>query len=323
MSTSFLGAHGLTALSLRVEELPTDVASIHWESLRHLTLVTERRPGETPGAHDPLPILRQCSRLESLNLDFDFNMHAHQGTNLHPQRPLCDFLHLRRLSVLGTAWALLPSINAPELQYLSCVLSQFPRGETPNPVLRLVSSTNYIECLCLDTTRISRDTLMEVLRAIPMLRDLTLRGEPRVAPDQLGTRRHQDAGVVPMLSPHPTSTICPRLERLKLLNHHALSDEDLLAFVLARTTPPNPYSTSISRLSELAAHFNRWSQVDILPYLAQQIAGGLKIHLVYQPQPTFSPPYSAAHANDPWHVWNPEARVWLFPDEYTGWYRQR
>ncbi|KAJ7614907.1 hypothetical protein FB45DRAFT_1109185 [Roridomyces roridus] len=315
---AFLGAHGLTALSLRVEALTAD-ASIHWESLRRLTLVTNHGNGETPGSHLVLPILRQCSHLETLNVDFDFSMDLQQS--LDPQPP-CDLPHLRRLSVSGCAWALLRSINsAPELRILPYVLDRVTTVETPSPLVRLVSCSNQLQCLRLDMTSVSSDTLMVVLGAIPTLRELTLRGEPRIKA-QPGAPRHRDSLVVPMLTPNPNPTptvICPRLKHLKLVHLHALSDEDLLAFVLARTDPNISDATQMACLSELTMQSNRWCQVDIIPSLELQMVGWLKVNLVYHPKPNFET-YSVAHANDSSYVWDPSAREWDMPDVNTGWY---
>ncbi|KAJ7615847.1 hypothetical protein FB45DRAFT_234518 [Roridomyces roridus] len=325
----FLAAHGLTTLSLRVSELPA-IASIHWESLLHLTLsMSNDGHDETSGSHDVLPVLRQCSRLETLNVDFDyFSMHAHQSPPA--QQPPCDLPHLRRLSVLGSGWNLLRNIHTPELRYLSCVLDRVSHLDTtPNPLLRLLSSSTHLECLCLDMIAFTGAALMDLLRAIPTLRDLTLRGEPLTSHDQQLAPPQRDSTVVPMLTPiatHPeaTSTICPRLERLKLLNYQALSDEDLLAFVLARTVDNSNLdsdsdSSPIARLSELAVQFNRWSQVDILPSLTQQIAHGLKIHLGYLPKPKFDE-YSVAKENDSSYVWNPSDRMWEMQEDNGAWY---
>ncbi|KAJ7615855.1 hypothetical protein FB45DRAFT_801477 [Roridomyces roridus] len=313
----FLGARGLTALSLRTEELPA-AASIHWESLSHLTLaMSNHGHDETPGTHDVLPILRQCPHLETLNVDFDFGMDSQQS--LEPQLP-CDLPHLRRLSVLGSGWNLLRNINTPELRYLSGVLDRVLELETPSPLVRLISRSNHLEYLCLDMSAFSAESLMDVLRAVPTLRDLTLRGEPRMTNFQPGHPPQRDGSVLPLLTPtspsHPISTfICPRLERLKLLNYHALRDDDLLSFVLARTSPDNSH---IARLSELIVQFNRWYEVDILPSLVQQIAGGLEISLSYVPKPNFDI-FSVADANDTSYVWDPSARAWHIPGGHAGW----
>ncbi|KAJ7622431.1 hypothetical protein FB45DRAFT_838530 [Roridomyces roridus] len=299
----FLGAHGLRALSLQVAELPASLP-IHWESLCHLTLVSAQND-QMPAFNLVLPALRQCSRLENLSVDFHFTM--------DPQpHPPCDLPHLRQLSVGGTAWGLVCCVNAPQLRILSCVLHRVPSLETPNPLVRLASRSNHLECLRLELTAISGDTLMAVLRAVPTLRELTLRGEPRTP----GALRQRDGRLVSMLTPNPTSTtICPQLQRLKLLSVHAFSDEDLLAFVLARTHPNiDAAPDHITHLKEIAVQFDRRSQVDILPTLDLQIAAGLKVSLLYQQPQHNLEVYLDSRSNDSSYVWDPSAHEWDMPD---------
>ncbi|KAJ7767256.1 hypothetical protein B0H16DRAFT_1453585 [Mycena metata] len=96
--------------------------------------------------------------------------------------------------------------------------------------------------------------------------------------------------------------LCPGLKRVTFLHFSAVSDEDLIAFLLARTDPHLPPE---SRLTSARVEITRARQRDIIPALQQRIEAGLRVSLRYGLPPP-AVPYSVSHGNQQdSHDWDP------------------
>ncbi|KAJ7274871.1 hypothetical protein C8J57DRAFT_1224435 [Mycena rebaudengoi] len=161
-------------------------------------------------------------------------------------------------------------------------------GQPELHFLPLLTSAHSVECLILNSMALTT-ALLDVLRLTPILEELTLFDEPSIDPGN--PWRVPDGQLIPLLTPQAESdstVICPRLQRIKLMECSALSDTALLDFILARTSPR---FIGVAPLSEIRVRFARKIQVDIMPSLQPLLAAGLAISVEYQPD-TYMPQYS-------------------------------
>ncbi|KAJ7441969.1 hypothetical protein B0H11DRAFT_2292257 [Mycena galericulata] len=293
-SMSFLGTPSLRAVSLREG---AHTSPISWDALTHLSF---HFLGVTLSFDDMLAMLRHCINLEVLNLTVSNNQ-THDQMHAQP----CQMAHLWRLSLMNAGGNnfitnFLHQLSAPNLRILE-FHGPFD-SVNPSPLLTLISSSDGLEHLRLSVYDITVDFLIEMLQRAPALRELALASEP-VLPLPPGSWRHiPDDRLLSLLDP----TLCPRLQRLTLLQFDALSDDALLAFVQTRT---DPSLDRCARLSRVNVNFLRAQQVDIIPSLQQSIADGLEIRLDYAP-PAASPTYSVAEERQTRDQWGSIAPLW-------------
>ncbi|KAJ7500309.1 hypothetical protein B0H11DRAFT_804917 [Mycena galericulata] len=296
-SMSFLGTPSLRAVDLRSLH-GAHTSPINWDALTHLS--TQFMSGLSP-FDEMLAVLRHCTNLEILHLVIaDTDTRAYSQTHAQP----CHMAHLWRLSLItigSNITGLLQQLSAPKLRILEY------QGPSDSLLLTIISRANGLAHLRLSISKISVDSLIELLRSAPALRELALDPEP-VSPSPPGSRTPHipDGRLLSLLD----STICPRLQQLTLLRFRALSDDALLAFVQMRT---DPSLDRCARLSRVNVSFLRARQDDIIPSLQQNIADGLEIRLEYAAQvraPSPSPMYSVAEARQPHMQWDWMAALW-------------
>jgi hypothetical protein len=121
-----------------------------------------------------------------------------------------------------------------------------------------------------------------------MLEELYIYGDPTMpSPDPAIPWLVPDGQFIPLLTPRAESeftVLCPRLQRITLVELSVLSDAALLEFILAR-----------KGLSRVTARFNREMQIDIIAPLQHLLATGLTLSVEYRPLPPFRP-YSPSEA---------------------------
>jgi hypothetical protein len=152
--------------------------------------------------------------------------------------------------------------------------------------LPLLTSAQSVECLVLDSGALTT-ALLAVLRLTPMLEELDLTGDPTTpSADPEITWLVPEGQFIPLLTPHAESVtvICPRLQRITLMQISALSDAALLEFILARK--------GLVRIDVL---FRREMQLDIAPSIQHLLTAGLSLSVEYKPLPPINP-YSPSEA---------------------------
>ncbi|KAJ7759451.1 hypothetical protein DFH07DRAFT_772263 [Mycena maculata] len=303
---SFLGAITLDAVSLR-HLGDVRARGIHWAGLSHLAVYVDRFQGDGPlSSSDALSILRQCPNLETCVLST-----REHGIPSQVHSQPCHMTRLSRFSIHNGGHNLFQNLILPNLRLLQYTADFGGQPGKKLPLSPIFSSSNGLENLRLDVYNLSGDALIEILRIAPALRQLTVVGEPLLVLGDNHWIQDRDDRLVPLLTPieGPDLILCPYLQSLTLLDFQALSDDALLAFILART---GPHLDHTARLSSIFIRFNRPRQVDIIPSLQQQITDGLEICLHHQPRsPTLDiPAHSVVDFNEPYSNWDPMATMW-------------
>ncbi|KAJ7447142.1 hypothetical protein B0H11DRAFT_1929839 [Mycena galericulata] len=283
-------------------------SSIRWDGLRHLALYPSYGyfTDASFSPRDVLSILRQCFNLETCVLALDVD--EGPAENVQP----CYMPHLWRLSVVGAdRRKYFQNLNLPNLRVLQVSGNSRLAPEQQLTIFPIISSSNRLQHLRLSIAMLSTGALVEILRIAPALKELTLRGEPILPPsDQHWIEQPDDRLVTlltPGLTPESEAVLCPCLEQLTLLRFKHLSDDALLALILARTDP-RPIQTA--RLSSVRVQFNRLPQVDIIPLIHERIGSDLEVRLDYNPPTPALSRYSLADGNDQFNHWDPLPFTW-------------
>ncbi|KAJ7617288.1 hypothetical protein FB45DRAFT_933803 [Roridomyces roridus] len=167
-------------------------------------------------------------------------------------------------------------------------------------------------------------TLLTVAKFHPVFRTL-------IAPnlcllrymDESGPPKHSLPIFPIVASSKPGPILCPRLQKLALLNFSALSDDTLLHFILARTDPKIVHSP-MACLERVRAYFRRTQQIDLaaLPSIQECVAAGLELRLEYLPPPFVS--YKVWEGNQGYRQWDPACKVWgAALESEESWTRRR
>ncbi|KAJ7625219.1 hypothetical protein B0H17DRAFT_1111335 [Mycena rosella] len=261
---SFTGTRGLLRLSLR-QPLSPDFP-VRWHQLRHLSI------GHDPGhskrvfakAGEVLAVLRQCPDLETCNL-------AIQSHAPLPVQAPCQLDKLWQLCITD--------VYSPEF-FRALVLPNLRSLEYSSA--SIVRDVNTLTFAPLLTSAVTSSASVSTLRLTPMLQELTIQWVVR----SFGRDRDADAGIAALFTsntPDPSTTLCPRLQVLNLLQFSAISDEALLELIRTRS---GAHVDKVARLSSIRATLARRMQIDIMPSLQSLIADGLSVCLHYEPHPS-------------------------------------
>ncbi|KAJ7111844.1 hypothetical protein C8R44DRAFT_711435 [Mycena epipterygia] len=276
---SFLGTTSLHTVSLRLTS--AQHSPLRWERLCHLAIQHSLVGPIAFSTRDALSVLYQCPKLETCILGVNRTEPILDG------QP-CYMAHLWRLSFMdlrNVGAGFFRNLILPNLRFLEYTGSSSHIQGEPLPFLSLVSSAERLEHLHLRISGLGTDALIDALRLAQTLRGLTIFGEPTFPRNNGGWFQGRDDRLIPLLTPNSTdATVCPRLQSITLLQFSSLSDDALLAFLLARTDQNLEPS---SRLSTIQARFSRVQEVDIIPLLQDCIAGGLEVALDYSPPADF------------------------------------
>ncbi|KAJ7253552.1 hypothetical protein C8J57DRAFT_1722440 [Mycena rebaudengoi] len=279
-SLAFLRATSLWSVSLNAA-LISPTTPIRLEFLRHLSFENVGGTHFHITPNSTLEVLRRCTLLETCAIlilgDLD-------GSSTLP----CRLEHLRnlRVSCAGNGVTrFFESLVLPNLRRLEYT------GSRGLDFLPLLSSAHSVECLAILHSQPLTTTLLNVLRLTPMLEELHISGEPTILfEDPENPWGVPDGQFIPLLTSQAESefaVVCPRLQRVSLLEFNALSDTALLDFILAR-----------KGLSWIDVLFNRTMQSDIIPPLQHLIAAGLTLSVQYRPNRTRIPTYSPSEIID-------------------------
>ncbi|KAJ7140678.1 hypothetical protein C8R44DRAFT_726409 [Mycena epipterygia] len=184
--------------------------------------------------------------------------------------------HVLEICDLALALAQNPWIGVPIV--LPC-LHYFRLRARTLPFSALVPT---LERLTLDITYIESTVLLDNLRPAQRLANLQLIVNPNPSDDLWNFRSAPQLDITSFTQflPHSEQPVCPSLHRLKLHNMSAVSDDELLAIIQARS---GPEGGSVARLMQLSANMEREMQRDIMPQLQTLIDEGLDVSLVYHP----------------------------------------
>ncbi|KAJ7473008.1 hypothetical protein B0H11DRAFT_2430955 [Mycena galericulata] len=300
---SFLGTPRLRSVSLH--SVTFAQVPLCWNDLAHLTMLS---PTAFSSFH-ALDVLRLCPNLETCTLSINM-----KSRNVPGIIPPCHMDRLWRLSfvdhLLETDF--FQYLRLPNLRSLECVYTSLPAHHVGQlPCFAVLPFIDRLKSLSIYARNLQTTVLLEGLRAAPMLRALTLSGEPVIIhrTDET-TNRVPDARFVHLLTPYaaqdPTEILCPHLQRVTFLFFISLSDDALRDFILARTDPARDPD---SQLTAVHVRFNRLQQLDILPELQERIALGLDVSLTYGlPNST---PYNVRVGNEPYdEEWGPISSRW-------------
>ncbi|KAJ7253540.1 hypothetical protein C8J57DRAFT_1473857 [Mycena rebaudengoi] len=279
---AFLRTTSLWSVSLNSEFISPSTP-IRLEFLRHLSFENVGGNQFYISSHSALEILRRCALLETCAIliwgDLD-------GSLTLP----CRLEHLRNLCVRSAGnggtrfFEILVLPNLRRLEYSG-------QSDPHFHFLPLLSSAHSVECLVILNSQTLTAALLDVLRLTPLLEELVLSGEPTLSSEDPDIPWGvPDGQFIPLLTPQAESefaVVCPRLQRVTLLEFYALSDMALLGFILAR-----------KGLSWIDVLFNRTMQSDIIPPLQHLIAAGLTLSVQYRPPPAFMPAYSPSEIID-------------------------
>ncbi|KAJ7724941.1 hypothetical protein DFH07DRAFT_261788 [Mycena maculata] len=254
----FIGTASLRSVSIPAGAPDSTLIPFRWEHLRQLSF----RGGAAFIAADvALTILQKCPLLEMLS----FSLRA--GNVSPAPATLCHMEYLRDLYVferVPQTSDFFAHIIAPNLAHL-----EYASLGSDLPFTPMLSSSRFLDGLCLKGSRVPVTSLLDTLALIPTIRRLLLRNEPVILP-----ARTQDPLFISLLNrgtPEAAGILCPNLERIELVNFHAMSDKTLLEFVQARP-----------RLSNVRVRFHRVREIDIIPPLQPVIDEGLEVSLHYQ-----------------------------------------
>ncbi|KAJ7140707.1 hypothetical protein C8R44DRAFT_761767 [Mycena epipterygia] len=145
-----------------------------------------------------------------------------------------------------------------------------------------------LERLSLGITHIQSTVLLDFLRPAQRLEELHLTGNLTNPWDGWVAGEPDTTFLLTHFGPDSEEPLCPHLRRLQLRNASAVSDDDLLAIIQARTAPQRD---SNARLIQFSATMTRQMQRDIMPELQPLIDEGLDVSFAYHP-PLFSAVYS-------------------------------
>ncbi|KAJ7253524.1 hypothetical protein C8J57DRAFT_1473845 [Mycena rebaudengoi] len=274
---AFLRATSLWSVSLNSEFISPSTL-IRLEFLRHLSFENVGGTHLYITSHSALEILRRCALLETCTILI--------SGDLDGPSTLCRMEHLRNLCVRSAGggprfFEILVLPNLRRLEYSS---------QTGLHFLPLLSSAHSVECLVILDFQELTTTLLDILRLTPMLEELHICGEPAMLnEDPENPWIVPDGQFIPLLTSQAESefaVVCPRLQRVTLLEFDALSDTALLDFILAR-----------KGLSWIDVLFNRAMQSDIIPPLQHLISTGLTLSVQYRP-PELMPAYSPSEIID-------------------------
>ncbi|KAJ7253503.1 hypothetical protein C8J57DRAFT_1659580 [Mycena rebaudengoi] len=257
---AFLRATNLWSVSLNPEFI-SPKTPIRLEFLRHLSFEVVGVPQSYTSPQSMLEILRRCAVLETCTILIAGDLDG-------PSTP-CRMEHLRNLCVRseGGGPRFFEALVLPNLRCLEYA------GSHELDFLPLLTSAQSVECLVLNAEALTT-ALLAVLRLTPMLEELDLSSDPTTPADPPNTWLVPDRQFIPLLTPHAESVtvVCPRLQRITLMEASALSDAALLEFILARP--------GLLRVSVL---FTREMQLDIAPPLQHLLTAGLSLSLEYRP----------------------------------------
>ncbi|KAJ7253527.1 hypothetical protein C8J57DRAFT_1348365 [Mycena rebaudengoi] len=266
-----------------------------WENLRHLTFHGAWYELDLSYA---VELLRQCVLLETCVLSIT----GHDENDIVSAVP-CRMEHLRELHIMGAGAHLarfFEPLVVPGLRSLEF------SGQTRGSVLpfhSLLSSAHSVEHFGLSAVNVTTDSLVDVLRLMPMLRSLHVSHEQLATPLDPAALSPPipDARLITLLTPRPESDsiLCPQLQLVALRLFRVLSDTALLEFIQART---GRNLRGVAHLSSIRGLFNRKMQVDIIPPLQHLIDAGLQVSLDYKtldnPSRVYSPLESITPPSD-------------------------
>ncbi|KAJ7267344.1 hypothetical protein C8J57DRAFT_364296 [Mycena rebaudengoi] len=285
---AFIGAPNLRNAFLNPQL--AQCLSLPWGQLRHLNLSNDT--SAYIASHTALAILRQCVGLEScvLAVNFDAEIEA------PPPEP-CRMEHLQYLSLETSGEESLSpfceNLQLPNLRFLE--YCDF--GDVRLRFLPILSTAHLVESLSIQS-RPSITDLVEALRLMPMLLDLRLEDGPvRILAGQGWPVDYGHDELVALLTPGADAdgpVLSPQLRRIVLRNVQALSEDALLKFLQARTSP---HLRDIAHLSTVRVQFLRRMEVDIFPPLHERLAAGLEVTLDYEPDPRMYSPSEGLEAH--------------------------
>ncbi|KAJ7253549.1 hypothetical protein C8J57DRAFT_1659721 [Mycena rebaudengoi] len=223
---AFLRATSLWSVSLNADFIsPTTL--IRLEFLRQLSFEIVGGASSYITPNPALEVLRRCALLETCTILIAGDLDG-------PSTP-CRMEHLRDLCVRSAG------VDGPRF-YEALVLPNLRRleysGQTDLHFLPLLSSAHSVECLVVSSSQALTITLLDIFRLTPMLEELHISGEPAMpSEDPEMSWMVPDGQFIPLLTSQAESefaVVCPRLQRVTLMQFNALSDAALLEFILAR-----------------------------------------------------------------------------------------
>ncbi|KAJ7062758.1 hypothetical protein C8F01DRAFT_1135143 [Mycena amicta] len=246
-----------------------------WASLRRCFL---RIPPQTLGTSVfPLEIMEKCSKLEYLDIVTGAIDTIIPKTSRAILLPDLKSLSVWGLPTLG--WKqLFERVSFPALDSI-CILSAVM------DLAWLIPFGRRITAIHLSAGGIVADSLVHTLENIPSLRELSLKDEPLVNDDD----SEKDALFLQRFHPVGGNALCPRLERVRLLNFGSASDTTFVNFIRSRTA--NPGHSAIGEPIACFTHVDLAilgppQELDIQAELAPQIARGLVLGVQYTAQAT-------------------------------------
>ncbi|KAF7336260.1 F-box domain-containing protein [Mycena venus] len=255
---SFLAASGLRDVCLPCG-YKLSALRLPWTNLTDLKIITEfEHPSFAEPQityHDVLGILRKCSRLQTCQLKIDFA----DGVGGIAEPVILPLLWHLDISLRRSCSVekLFSSLVLPSLRSLTC---SAPNLDGPPPSCIFHPSLEYLN---VRIAALTSAELTDRLQCAPLLRELTLCGEPVLSGHGRMDPHHQrDPDFLTELAlDGSTPFLCPHLCTLALLEMQALSDMALLAFVRERTDLAR---RGVAHLTHVTAQFRRGMESDIL-----------------------------------------------------------
>ncbi|KAJ7142225.1 hypothetical protein C8R44DRAFT_865588 [Mycena epipterygia] len=236
---------------------------------------------------DALEVLQHCPQLEMCNIEISTGFDESYSSSLYTHSDVAFYMqHLWHLCVVDNGEdpvAFFRNFHLPNLRSLEYSSKSFGHSVFPF----LLSPDNCVERLSLWIPGTDSNTVLDSLRLMPMIQHLSLLSEP--VPDLPSWFNQQSSNdhILPLLIPgRQPDTILPCLRSVRLLDVSAISDLQVLEFILARTDPD---CETVARLSNVYVKFARDMDVDIIALLGEHIAEGFQVTLKYAVRVPYSP----------------------------------
>ncbi|KAJ6526969.1 hypothetical protein DFH09DRAFT_165321 [Mycena vulgaris] len=286
-----INGFSMSGSNFSASELP-----LRWSQLTALSIsgppwtITASMTSETIlNAISRCPELRRCKLM----------VNDGPSAEIQSAHPILEFpfLHTFELhcvsSVASTFKLLLDRLSLPKLQKFTLhghnAEAALPmETHDPSPLNNFFTASTRLESLRIDTDTFTKLSLLEFIRRLPpsmqhlRIQD-TSRGWPALLTPSL------DDEVLAVLTPSPglPPPHCPGLKTIFVDHCDSISDAALLRFITARLAPIESRPT----LKRVEVHFDRESQLDILPSLQPLIQSGLDVSITHLPPASshFSP----------------------------------
>ncbi|KAF7295650.1 F-box domain-containing protein [Mycena indigotica] len=277
---SFLATNQLQSFAFRGTHASLPLTT-SWHSLRHLELRFNLSNQQTTIEY-PLPFLCHCPSLEKLHLEvMHYDILYSPDRSDHIQLPVLRSLSLKLSSRRQPSVDLNRALDCFSLPTLRKVQLSRKLCEELSGALR---SIPYITHLTIRPGALASDVLASALSILSALQHLRIHGEPKIPGADIPTPgQNSDPNFLEYFIPVSNSTdiLCPALQCLEFANIHALSEELIVRFILARRSAVVP--TQLVRFN-CSIHREAMGR-DMRTQLADELASGFELGVYYDPPP--------------------------------------